>query len=303
MKIKKLADGLWPVMLTPFKENGAIDYSALLELVDFYLEKGASGLFANCLSSEMYHLTEAERHELLTTIVNHVKGVVPIVATGNFGTSMDEQIESIIKINDLGVNAVVIVNSLLVSSPEEESAMVDKFYAILDGTSNIPLGIYECPEPFKILMPPDLLSELAKTGRFLYFKDTSCDTNQMITKIKSIQGSSLNLYNANTPTVLESLYAGASGVSPISANFYPELYVKIYQLYKSGENRENLQELQEKLTLMDAVTRINYPMGAKVFLGMRGLKIKPKTRIKANKLNYEEQLMLKTLFTYLEKIS
>lgn len=283
-------------MLTPFKEDGAIDYDALLELVDFYLEHGANGLFANCLSSEMFHLTEGERHELIATIINHVDGFVPVVATGNFGASIADQAESIIKINDLGVNAVVIVNSLLVSSPENASAMADQFYTILEGTGHIPLGIYECPEPFKILMPPDLLSDLAKTGRLVYFKDTSCDINQMIEKINGIRDSNLNLYNANTPTVLESLYAGASGISPISANFYPELYAKIYQLYKSGGEREYLQELQDELTLMDAVTRINYPIGAKVFLGMRGLKIQPNTRIKVNKLNYEEQVLLRTLF-------
>lgn len=41
-----------PVMLTPFKNNGEIDYEALTRLIHFYIDAGASGLFANCLSSE-----------------------------------------------------------------------------------------------------------------------------------------------------------------------------------------------------------------------------------------------------------
>jgi 4-hydroxy-tetrahydrodipicolinate synthase len=53
--------GFIPVMLTPFKNNGAIDYDALTKLTEFYLEAGAAGLFANCLSSEMYELEPDER--------------------------------------------------------------------------------------------------------------------------------------------------------------------------------------------------------------------------------------------------
>ncbi|HEY7159689.1 MAG TPA: dihydrodipicolinate synthase family protein, partial [Acidobacteriota bacterium] len=44
--------GYIPVMLTPFKDNGAIDYEGLSRLIEFYLDAGVSGLFANCLSSE-----------------------------------------------------------------------------------------------------------------------------------------------------------------------------------------------------------------------------------------------------------
>ena len=53
--------GFVPVMLTPFKENRAIDFDGLTRLTEWYLQAGAKGLFANCQSSEMYELSDDEK--------------------------------------------------------------------------------------------------------------------------------------------------------------------------------------------------------------------------------------------------
>src|SRR5687767_9718689 len=67
-----------PVMITPFQQNGKIDLNGLSKLIDFYLAAGVKGLFANCLSSEMYHLDKEERLTLTQHVVRHVKKVVPV---------------------------------------------------------------------------------------------------------------------------------------------------------------------------------------------------------------------------------
>ena len=82
--MKKLPTGLWPVMITPFKENNNIDFDGVRKVADLYLHSGASGMFANCLSSEMFQLTSEERLELTKTVVSHCTGKVPVVATGSF---------------------------------------------------------------------------------------------------------------------------------------------------------------------------------------------------------------------------
>ena len=49
--------GVYPVMLTPFTEDDQVDYESLGRLVDWYIEKGVDGLFADCQSSEMFFLS------------------------------------------------------------------------------------------------------------------------------------------------------------------------------------------------------------------------------------------------------
>src|SRR6186997_149076 len=82
-----------PVMITPFQQNGKIDLDGVSRLIDFYLASGVKGFFANCASSAMYQLTEEERLTLTQHVVKRVNGVVPVVATGSFGSTIFEQVE------------------------------------------------------------------------------------------------------------------------------------------------------------------------------------------------------------------
>src|SRR3982750_2568722 len=96
-----------PVMLTPFKANGEVDYNGLTRLTEYYLKAGAQGLFANCLSSEMYELTEEERLQVIKHVVKVANGAAPVVATGTFQGSLNQQAEFIKRIYDLGTQAVI----------------------------------------------------------------------------------------------------------------------------------------------------------------------------------------------------
>src|SRR6187455_3769572 len=80
-----------PVMITPFNLKAKVDLDVVSLLVDFYLAAGVKGFFANCLSSEMFSITEDERLELTEHIVKYVKGRVPVVATGSFGLTIEDK--------------------------------------------------------------------------------------------------------------------------------------------------------------------------------------------------------------------
>lgn len=75
-----MPDGLWPVMLTPFTEEKEVDYQGLKALTRWYLEQGAAGLFAVCLSNEMELLTEEERLKI-SSCVKEEAGDVPVAST------------------------------------------------------------------------------------------------------------------------------------------------------------------------------------------------------------------------------
>ena len=75
---------IYPVMLTPFKKDGSIDFDGLRLLTEFYIETGSNGLFANCLSSEMFQLSEEERIQITETVVKQAAGRQGVVSTGTF---------------------------------------------------------------------------------------------------------------------------------------------------------------------------------------------------------------------------
>lgn len=287
--------GLVPVMLTPFRADGAIDFDGLDALIEFYLEAGATGLFATCLSSEMYDLSPEERLTLTRHVVARAGDRVPVVATGTFGGDIQEQAAFIRRIGDTGISAAITISSQLTELEGSPEMLRENLHALAVATDTVPLGTYECPVPYKVLLSPDLLRELAETGRFSYHKDTSCDMRDIGAKLDAVRGTSLNLFNANTPTALDSLRAGAAGLSPISANFYPELYGHLCRHFNDRARQSEIDYLQRMLTVMDGVTRLCYPHSAKIFLQNRGLPIETTCRITTPPLPYEIGRMLLSL--------
>lgn len=299
----KIPEGLWPVMLTPFKDNSkGIDFDALEELVDFYINNGASGLFVNCLSSEMFHLTKDERIMLTSKTVGFAKDRVPVISTGTFSRENDANANFSKKIYDTGVKAVVINSNQLTDESSSEEEFKSKLENFVELTDKIPLGIYECPVPYKRLLSPELLHWMGTTGRFLYFKDTSCDNFQIKLKLKATKFSNLGLYNANIPTAIQSLREGARGVSPIGANFFPELYAYICNNYNNADVKEKVIKVNTFLSVIDPLIHSCYPYSAKWFLKERGLKLLTSTRVEYDLLTEQDKIKLNDLMLAFQEI-
>jgi 4-hydroxy-tetrahydrodipicolinate synthase len=288
-----LPRGLWPVMLTSFRADGAIDWEGVDALTDWYIASGAAGLFAVCLSSEMYVLSPEERLALARRVVARSQGRVPVVATGTYGGAVEAQAAFVREMAETGVAAVVVITSQLAAAGEDEATFRARCDRLLDLTAPVPLGLYECPVPYKRLLSPGMTGWLAQSGRFLYLKDTSCDLGAIQAKVEAIEGTPLGLYNAHTPTALSSLQSGGSGLSPIAGNYYPELFARLCAGYI--EHPESARDLQRMLTLMEGVARSRYPTAAKAFLQMRGLPIGLKCRTQEVTLSADDEMMLQAL--------
>ncbi len=299
--MKNLPEGLWPVMITAFKPDNTLDLDGVRKITDLYLASGAGGMFANCLSSEMYQLTREERLTLTKTVVDHCKGKVPVVATGSFYRHGNENAEFIREIYDQGVDAVILISGILAEPEESDEILKRRLEEIMSETGDIPLGLYECPVPYKRLISPDMMQWLAGTGRFWYHKDTSCDQGAIARKLDKIQGTHFQLYNADTPSALASLRDGAKGISPISGNFYPELYGHFLKLFNEG-NDEELELLNTYLTVMDRLTHDFYPWSAKLFLERRGLDICTNTRLPMGRMALKDKNVFDGLYRMFNKI-
>src|SRR5690606_41763530 len=107
---------------------------------------GAGGLFANCLSSKMYQLSQEERLESVSFIVKKVNGRVPIVATGTFEDTIENQAEFVKAMYATGVDAVIVITGLLAKEDDSEETFYANVEKLLALTDNVPLGFYECPE-------------------------------------------------------------------------------------------------------------------------------------------------------------
>ncbi len=292
LKGDSVPEGVWPVMITPFTGTAAIDWYGLDAVVEWYIQAGVAGLFAVCLSSEMYELTPDERIKLAEHVVRRAEGRVPVIAAGAFGDSCESQAESAKRIAGVGVSAVVLTVNQLAAEDEPDSKWQNNTEAVCNACSDIPLGLYECPLPYHRLLSPQMLGWAARSGRFLFLKDTCCRLASISAKLDAIRGTTLRWFNAHEPTLLESLRAGGQGYSGIAANFYPELFVRLCADF--ADNPLEADRLQQFLTLADMTIRHRYPASAKQYLGILGLPVGEVCRlpVPASDSDDEEMILL-----------
>ena len=261
---KEFPNGVYPVMLTPFTENNEVDYEALGKLIDWYIEKGVNGLFADCQSSEMFFLSLEERVKIGEFVKKHADGRVPVVTSGHISDSLEDQAKELTAIAGTGADAVILLTNRLAKENESDEVWLENLKKLLEMIpKDVPLGFYECPYPYKRIISPELLKWCADTGRFYFIIDTSCDIDNMKAEVEVSKGTNLKLFNANTSTLLETLELGASGYSGVMANFHPELYVKLCNIYK--ENPSKARKIADFLTVASLIERQVYPVNAKFY--------------------------------------
>lgn len=283
-----------PVMITPFNLKAKVDLDVVSNLVDFYLAAGVKGFFANCLSSEMYSITEDERLELTQHIVRYVDGRVPVVATGSFGLSVYDKAEFTKKIYDTGIDAVILITGHYANVEDSDDVLLKNFDRMFKLTGDIPLGMYECPAPYKRVIGADTFKTLLSSNRLVYHKDTSIDLEKVKTKIDIVKktNSSLEFFDAHSPNAMYSLQMGAKGMSSISGNFYPEILVWMVNNATNPDKQEDVKWLQAEISRVDPLIHIAYPMSAKYFLRKRGLPVRTISRATALELTPEQKKIL-----------
>lgn len=86
--MKRIPRGVYPVMITPYTPDNKIDFSAVDEIIEFYIRGGCPGVFAVCQSSEMFFLSEDERVSLARCVVKAAKGRLCVVASGHISNAL-----------------------------------------------------------------------------------------------------------------------------------------------------------------------------------------------------------------------
>jgi len=276
--MSQLPEGFIPVMLTPFTPTGHIDFKGLVRLTDMYIQVGAKGLFANCLSSEMYELSEQERLDVVKTVVETAAGRVPVVATGTIEGTMEQMADFSKKLHALGVQAVIVLNNILTQEHESDAVFLERMHQLMDLTPGIPLGIYECPVPYKRLITVEILEDLLPTGRLVYHKDTSLDIEQVRARVQAGAGYNFGLYDAYMGHALLSLQAGAKGLSCIQGNLFPELIVWLCTHFNDAGRSAQVAKVQAFFADNIDVMHTSYPTAAKYVLQKTGFDIDLYTR-------------------------
>jgi len=257
-------EGIIPVMITPYLESGEIDYAGLERLIEWYIAKGSDALFAVCQSSEMQFLSVKERSELGKFVVKQAAGRVPVVVSGHVSDDPYSQLEELTVAAETGADGIVLVTNHLDPKNRGSDVFLGNMKWLLDRLpKDIPLGLYECPAPYRRMLTDDELRFCIDSGRFVMLKDVSCDLETVKRRVAMTAGTPFAILNANAAIAYDAMKAGSRGFNGVNTNFHPDLYK---WLYTSGTKHPELaDEVATFLVLAALSEAFGYPVLAKMY--------------------------------------
>lgn len=264
MKNKAISNGVWPVMLTPFKERDQIDWKGLEELTEWYIAQGVHGLFSACLSSEALEMNDANKLALVRRVVEIADGRIPVVGGVMGVETREKRMEMARQVVADGAAAAVLTFcdvAPVQASDEEWIAEMDRHLEISGG---VPMGVYECPWPYHRMMTPLLTDYVAQQPQFLFLKETSGDLSEIDRKCRAGALSGLKIFSADATTIGDAYKLGVSGFSGLQTNLWAALHVKAFECRKS--NPELTDRLQQFFREYNWALSKSYPASAKQYL-------------------------------------
>ncbi|MGI6237782.1 MAG: dihydrodipicolinate synthase family protein [Candidatus Excrementavichristensenella sp.] len=293
--MKTIANGVWPVMITPFTPENKIDYDAVLRIIQWYEKEGVTGIFAVCQSSEMFFLNREERLQLAKFVIENTPKHMGVVVSGHVASDVEDQVREAQAMVDAGADSYVFLSNQFAREDEDDDVARRRIEYLIGHIKADSFGVYECPMPYKRLLTPGMLRWMAQIGKFAFLKDTCCDLDQLKAKCDAVRGTGLKIFNANAATLLESLKMGCAGYSGVMANFHGGLYTWLCAHYESEPQRA--RQLMNFLGAASMTECQVYPVNAKYHMNLAGVPMDLMTRTRdASLLTASKKMEIQQLF-------
>lgn len=221
--------GLFSALLTPFNEDGSINFDSLEKLVEFNLQNGIDGFYVGGSTGEGLLLSPEERMQVFECVKKANKGRATLIAHVGTICTLDA-IKMAKKAEELEYDAISAVAPYYYGFTLD--AVLGYYNDIVNSTS-LPMIIYNFPNSGGFSLTKDIANKLFENEKFIGIKHTSGDMftlNQFKTLDREIV-----VYNGFDETLLAGLSMGADGAIGSTYNFMGKKFKKIMNCFNSGE--------------------------------------------------------------------
>ncbi|OYQ42408.1 dihydrodipicolinate synthase family protein [Rhodoferax sp. TH121] len=262
--------GVFPVVPTTFNDAGALDLESQKRCVDFMIEAGSTGLCILANFSEQFVLSDAERETLTRTILEHVKGRVPvIVTTTHFST--DITIARSVLAQQLGASMVMVMPPYHGATIRVPEAQIYEYFARLSDAINIPIMIQDAPVAGTPLSVPFLARMAQEIKNVAYFKIETAGAASKLRELIRVGGAAIEgpWDGEEAITLMPDLDAGATGA--MTGGAYPDGIRKIVDAYAAGKRDEAAAHYEKWLPLINYENRQGGILTAKALMKAGGV--------------------------------
>lgn len=249
--------GVFPPVVTIFKQNGEIDLDGNKKQVDFLISKGVDGIAYLGTTGEFFSLSLEEKKVFIDEMIKHIDSRVKILV-GVGSTNKNEVTEFIKFLENYNVDGILLINPYFVIFDE---FLVENYYNEIAKETRLKIIIYNFPQLTGFNFSPKLVTRLVKENKnIIGLKDTTVDQSHLIDMLKVKESNKdFIVYCAFESQTLGALVNGIEGFINATANFAPELTVGLWKNY-SIKNWENCSKFYTKMCEAMEIYTLSSPL-------------------------------------------
>lgn len=259
-------EGAGVAIVTPFHEDGSVNFERFAELVEFQIENGTDAIIVCGTTGESSTLTHEEHLEVIRFCAETVKGRVPVIAgTGSNCTETAVYLST--EAEKYGVDGLLLVTPYY--NKATQKGLFEHYKKIADSVK-LPIILYNVPSRTGCnILPQTVVKLCSEVHNIVGVKEASGNISQ-ITKLASLAQGKIDIYSGNDDQIVPILALGGKGVISVLSNVAPKQTHDICAKFFAGDVEGSCKEQLRAIELCDALFCEVNPIPVKTALNMMG---------------------------------
>ena len=255
-------------LVTPFHEDGSVNFEKLKELLDWHIANSTDGILVLGTTGESSTMTHEEDDEVARVSIAHVNHRVPIIV-GAGSNCTQTAVEKAVRYADMGADALLMISPYY--NKANRRGMVEHFRQVADVTS-CPIILYNVPGRTGCSISEDVVAELSKHPNICGIKEASGSITYAA-RIARYVNDDFTMYSGNDDMITSMLSLGASGVISVLANVVPKQAHDIVASWHAGDVKASRDGQLKYLDLVQALFSEVNPIPVKAAMNMMGMQV------------------------------
>jgi 4-hydroxy-tetrahydrodipicolinate synthase len=253
-------------MITPFKEDGSVNYAVAEQLAVHLADRGTDSLVVCGTTGESPTMTWDEEYELFQVVQKAVAGKALVIAGAGSNSTL-EAIAATQKAAKLGLDGCLQVVPYYNKPPQE--GLYNHFRAIAQSAPELPIMLYNIPGRTGQNMLPETVARLAEIPNIVAVKEASGNLDQA-SQIRCLTSPEFAIYSGDDSLTLPMLAVGGSGVVSVASHLVGEQLQQMIEAFEAGKVQVATQIHLQLFDLFKALFLTTNPILVKTALKLQG---------------------------------
>lgn len=262
---KTLFTGAGVAIVTPFKEDGSVNFEVLGKLIENQIANETDAIIICGTTGEASTLTDDEQIETIRFTVDKAAKRVPVIA-GAGSNDTKHGMELCKRCEQVGADGLLIVTPYYNKTTQKG---LIKYYTDMAGAADLPVIMYSVAGRTGLNIAPSTVETLAKIDNIVAIKEASGNISQVAEIAHRTQGD-IDIYSGNDDQIVPLLSLGGKGVISVLSNIAPKYTHDMVMSYINGDTKKATEMQLNCLGLVKALFCEVNPIPVKAALNMMG---------------------------------